>query len=411
MPERIMFDGKRLSESDFMRNPAPVIAELHAIGDVVETRIPIVGRVWIAVSHEMAGRVLKEQDNFSIRRDGKIAGLQWWMPGIFRALAHNMLTVDEPDHKRLRSIVDEAFRRQAILDMEPHIDEIAEKMAKELFRDGEPADLVSAYARQLPLAVICEMLGLPSEDRPKFTRWASGLTSVNGLLGFIKLVPGLSAMKRYIEFRIRETEKHGGDGLIAELVAAKANGADISDQEVVAMVFLLLVAGHETTTHLISGAVFTLLEDKKRRDWLKADWDRAPLAIEEFLRYVAPVQFSKPRFAVHDIQLGDVRLKRGDMVMAMLVGANLDEAAFETPTELDMARRANRHISFGAGIHFCLGHQLARLEAKSALRALFTQWPDLGLACDPEQIKWKQRIGLRAIESLPVISRSGQSMA
>lgn len=406
-----MFDGKRLSDGAFMRNPAPVIAELREIGEVVETRIPIVGCVWIAVSHDLAGRVLKEQDNFSIRKDGKVAGLQWWMPGIFRALANNMLTVDEPDHKRLRSIVDEAFRRQAILDMEPHIEGIAEGMAKALFQDGEPADLVSAYARQLPLAVICEMLGLPSEDRPKFTRWASGLTSVNGILGFIKLVPGLRAMKRYIEYRIREAEKNGGDGLIAELVSAKANGAEISDQEVVAMVFLLLVAGHETTTHLISGAVFTLLEDTSRRDWLKADWDRAPLAIEEFLRYVAPVQFSKPRFAVRDIKLGDVQLRRGDMVMAMLVGANLDEATFEAPNELDMARRANRHISFGAGIHFCLGHQLARLEAKSALRALFTQWPNLELACRPDQIKWKQRIGLRAIESLPVNSGSDISKA
>ncbi|MEM7464225.1 MAG: cytochrome P450 [Pseudomonadota bacterium] len=406
-----MFDGKRLSDGAFMRNPAPVIAELREIGEVVETRIPIVGCVWIAVSHDLAGRVLKEQDNFSIRKDGKVAGLQWWMPGIFRALANNMLTVDEPDHKRLRSIVDEAFRRQAILDMEPHIEGIAEGMAKALFQGGEPADLVSAYARQLPLAVICEMLGLPSEDRPKFTRWASGLTSVNGILGFIKLVPGLRAMKRYIEYRIREAEKNGGDGLIAELVSAKANGAEISDQEVVAMVFLLLVAGHETTTHLISGAVFTLLEDTSRRDWLRADWDRAPLAIEEFLRYVAPVQFSKPRFAVRDIKLGDVQLRRGDMVMAMLVGANLDEATFEAPNELDMARRANRHISFGAGIHFCLGHQLARLEAKSALRALFTQWPNLELACRPDQIKWKQRIGLRAIESLPVNSGSDISKA
>lgn len=210
-------------------------------------------------------------------------------------------------------------------------------------------------------------------------------------------------MKRYIESRIKDAERNGGTGMIAELVAAKANGAAISDEEVVAMVFLLLVAGHETTTHLISGAVFTLLEDTSRRDWLKADWDRAPLAVEEFLRFVAPVQFSKPRFAVRDMKFGDAQLKLGDMVMAMLTAANFDGDTFEEPDRFDMERRANRHISFGAGIHFCLGHQLARIEAKSALRALFNQWPNLALSCDSDQIKWRQRIGLRAIESLPVI--------
>ncbi|MGI9400128.1 MAG: cytochrome P450 [Rhizobiaceae bacterium] len=398
-----MFDGRRLSDSSFMRDPAPLIAELQSIGDMVETRLPIIGRVWLAVSHEMAGQVLKDSSNFSIRRDGKVAGLKWWMPGIFRALSNNMLAMDEPDHKRLRSIVDDAFRRQSILDMAPHIDEIADRMSAGLFDEGKPVDLVDRYARQLPLAVICEMLGLPADDRPKFSRWANGLASVNGVLGFIRLVPALSAMKRYIESRIKDVNKNGGHGLIAELVAAKAEGAAISDEEVVAMVFLLLVAGHETTTHLISGAVFTLLEDSQRRDWLAEDWDRAPLAVEEFLRFVAPVQFSKPRFAVKNLKFGDVELKRGDMVMAMLTAANFDKNSFDDPERFDMERRANRHISFGAGIHFCLGHQLARLEAKSALRALFSRWPNLKLACEPGEIKWRQRIGLRAIENLPVV--------
>lgn len=396
-----MFDGRKLSECEFMRDPSRLIAGLRNTGDVVETSLPIIGRVWLVVSHEFAGQMLKQNVDFTIRRDGKVTGLQWWMPGIFRVLAKNMLTVDEPDHKRLRSIVDETFRRRAILEMEPHIDEIAMRLANNLFDERETADLVERFARQLPLAVICEILGLPAEDRPQFTRWANGLARTKGIVGFIRLVPGLWAMKRYLETRISAAQK-GGTGLIAELVLAQAEGARISDEELVAMVFLLLVAGHETTTHLISGAIYTLLERPEKRDWLIADWDRAPLAVEEFLRFVSPVQFSKPRFVARDMQFGGASLKRGDKVMAMLAAANMDPAAFDDPTHLDMTRRANHHISFGTGIHFCLGHQLARIELKSALRALFSRWPQVELACRPNEVRWRERIGLRSIERLPV---------
>ena len=128
------------------------------------------------------------------------------------------------------------------------------------------------------------------------------------------------------------------------------------------MLFLLLGAGSETTTHLISGSVFELLKDPARRDWLAADWRRADLAVEEFLRFVAPVQFSKPRYVREDVEIEGISLKRGDQVMAMIAAANFDAAANEHPERLDLARRPNRHLSFGTGIHFCLGHQLARLE-------------------------------------------------
>jgi cytochrome P450 len=289
-----------------------------------------------------------------------------------------------------------------VLDMEPRIRAIADELANDLFAQGSPADLVVRFARMLPLSVICELLGLPLEDRAKFIAWAGRATGVTGVLGFFRLAPTIAAMRRYLGERLEHVRRSGGEGLMAELVRVEKEGARLSRDEMIAMVFLLLLAGHETTTHLISGSVFELARNPGLRDWLEEDWSRADLAVEEFLRFVSPVQFSKPRFVRQDVELAGVRLKRGDQVMAMLAAANMDPAANVAPEKLDLARRPNHHIAFGTGIHFCLGYQLARLEGKCALRALYMRWPKLTLAVAPDEIRWRSRPGLRAIVSLPV---------
>lgn len=393
------------SSQNYFRNPAAEIARLRSAGPVVEVRFPIVGKVWTTTTQDLADRVLKDSDTFTLRRDdGNVAGLQWWMPGVLRTLANNMLSMDEPDHRRLRDIVDEAFRRRAILEMEPRILAIADELAGELFKEGSPADLVDRYARRLPLSVICELLGLPLADRPKFTAWASGFTRFTGAIGFLSMIPNVFAMKRYMERQLETVREKGGEGLIAELVRVEKEGGKISRNEMVAMLFLLLFAGHETTTHLISGSVYELLKNPPLRDWLEQDWTRVGLAVEEFLRFISPVQFTKPRLVRKDIELGGVRLKKGDKIMPMLAAANLDPQANEAPEQLDLKRRPNRHLAFGTGIHFCLGHQLARIEGASALKALFRRWPKLELAVDQSQIKWRKRAGMKAIEHLPVIN-------
>jgi cytochrome P450 PksS len=326
------------------------------------------------------------------------------MPGLIRTLADNMLGMDEPDHTRLRSIVDEAFRRRAILDMEPRILAIADELAATLFAQGSPADLVDRYARRLPLSVICELLGLPRADRPKFMGWTSRFTRLTGAVGFLGVIPTLAAMKRYLEARLAAARAQGGEGLIAELVRVEKEGGRITAREMVAMVFLLLGAGTETTTHLISGSVYELIRNPQLRDWLAQDWSRANLAIEEFLRFLSPVQFTKPRVVRKDVDLAGVRLRKGEKIMPMLAAANMDPEANEHPDRLDLARRSNRHIAFGTGIHFCLGHQLARIEGKCALQALFRRWPQLALAVKETDIRWRERPGLRAIASLPVVA-------
>jgi cytochrome P450 len=391
------------TSQEFFRNPAAGIERLRACGPVVETRFPIVGKVWVTTTYDATARVLKDSTAFTLRKDGSPAGLRWWMPSFVGAMASNMLTVDEPDHIRLREIVDEAFRRRAVLDMQPHIRAIADDLAEELFADGSPADLVKRYSRILPLSVICELLGLPHTDRPKFIAWANRMARLTGAVSVLRMIRGPWQMKRYLEERLRLARAHGGEGLIAELVRVEMEGGHISADEMVSMIFLLLGAGSETTTHLISGSVFELLKNPALRDWLEKDWSRVGLAVEEFLRFVSPVQFSKPRFVREDMELGGVRLKKGDRIMAMVAAANMDAQANEHPERLDLERRPNRHTSFGTGIHFCLGHQLARIEGMCALQALFTRWPRLSLAVTPDQVRWRKRPGLRSIEKLPVM--------
>jgi cytochrome P450 len=393
------------TSQEYFRNPTAEIEKLRAAGPVVEVRFPLVGTVWTTTTQDLANQVLRDSGTFTLRKDdGDVVGFRWWMPNIVRTIANNMLSADEPDHTRLRSIVDEAFRRHAVLEMEPRILAIAGELADGLFAEGSPADLVDRYARKLPLSVICELLGLPLADRPKFTAWASGFTRFTSAFGFLTVVPKIFAMKSYMEERLEAARETGGEGLIAELVRVEEEEGRISRDEMVAMLFLLLFAGHETTTHLITGSVRELLRNPGLRDWLDEDWSRANPAVEEFLRFVSPVQFSKPRFVRKDVELGGVRLKKGDKIMPMLAAGNFDPQANEHPGKLDLKRRPNRHVAFGAGIHFCLGHQLARIEGKCALRALFERWPKLELAIEDSSIRWRTRAGLRAIERLPVMA-------
>ena len=172
--------GIDFSSQDFFRDPLPALEKLRSAGPIVEGRVPMIGRVWMTTTQEMASRVLKDNQVFTLRKDdGAVAGMRWWMPSIFRMFAKNMLTVDEPDHSRLRGIVEEAFRRRAVLDMAPRICAIADHLADELFAQASTADLVARYARALPLSVICELLGLPLADRPKFMAWANRATSAS----------------------------------------------------------------------------------------------------------------------------------------------------------------------------------------------------------------------------------------
>jgi len=212
----------------FFRDPAAGTERLRALGSVVKTKFPIIGPVWITTTHELAARVLKDSETFTMRKEGgALAGLRWWMmPALMLAVANNMLTMDEPDHTRLRGIVDEAFRRRAVLEMEPHIRAIADDLADELFASGTPADLVARYARLLPLSVICELLGLPQADRPKFIAWANTVARLSNAFDFLRMMAGLVRMRRYLQERLRIARQHGGEGLILPSLSGSSRRVD-----------------------------------------------------------------------------------------------------------------------------------------------------------------------------------------
>lgn len=390
-----------LTDQAFFRDPFPVLADLRSQGPLIRTKIPIIGKIWLTTTHAAATQILKDDETFT-QRSGKggIAGLQWWMPRSLKVLSSNMLTTDGAEHKRLRSLVDAAFRRRNISAMENDIETAANELADAIARAGR-ADLVADFARSLPLLVISDLLGLPREDRSFFVETAAAFSEVTGLPSFFRMFPALRRLSAYLNEKIASARETGGEGLIAELVREAGDG-HASDEELLATAFLLLIAGHETTTHLISGSIKTLFDHPDRRDWLCEDPSRLDLAVEEFLRFVTPVQMTKPRHARRDIEIEGAIIKRGELTMPSLAAANADPAVFDDPERMILDRRPNPHISFGTGVHFCLGHQLARLEARIAIRTLLSRFPDMRPGCDDSELKWRKRIGLRALMALPV---------
>jgi cytochrome P450 len=389
----------------FKRDPLPTFAAMRAVGPLVQMRLPILGPMSFATTYDGVQRLLKDTDRFAVnaRNAGrkKQIGFQWWMPRSLKLLAENMLGKDDPDHRRLRRLVDKAFHRQSVDAYLESIGDMADGLLDQ-FAASSNKDFVHHVARPLPLAVICDLLGLPQEDRPKFMRWMEGMSTVSSLLGVVRMLPAISKLTGYLRDQFEERRQRPGSDLITALVEAEEEGDQLSEDELLAMCFILFVAGHETTTHLISGGVLALLQNPGELARLKADWSRAPSAVDELLRFVSPVQMSKPRFAREDLEFQGVEVPRGTPIMALLASANSDPDAFDHPEVLDIGREKNRHMGFGGGPHLCLGLQLARAEGWILLERLFNRWPDLTLDVPERDLRWTKRMGLRALEKLPL---------
>jgi cytochrome P450 len=207
---------------------------------------------------------------------------------------------------------------------------------------------------------------------------------------------------RYLKDIFAECRKHPQPGMISALVEAEQDGHKLSEDELLAMVFLLLLAGHETTVHLISGGVLALLEHDEQRARLTADWSHIGSTVDEVMRYVSPVQMTKPRYARRDLELHGQKIARGEYAIALLASANCDPAEFTEPETFDILRRPNHHVGFGGGIHICLGLKLAKAEAAIAYERLWMRFPELALAVPSDQLRWVERIGMSALRELPL---------
>jgi cytochrome P450 PksS len=208
---------------------------------------------------------------------------------------------------------------------------------------------------------------------------------------------------RYLRRLIDNRREAPQDDLITALIQAEEGGDALSEDELLAMVFLLLVAGYETTVNLIASGTVALLENPDQMDWLRSEPEIVKSAVEELLRFTSPVDIATERYAAEDMSLGGVDISRGEQVLAVLGSANRDEAQFPEPDVLDLGRDPNRHVAFGQGIHYCLGAPLARLEGQIAMRALVERVPNLRLAVDPGSLAWRKGLFLRGLKSLPVV--------
>jgi cytochrome P450 len=316
----------------------------------------------------------------------------------------SMLRLDPPDHTRLRSLVSRAFTPRAVESLRPRVEHIVDELLDEAAASGGPIDVIEALAYPLPVIVIAEMLGIPPEDRDQFKEWSD---AVAGQLGFSddytkarRAAFASRELRAYLQGVVEERRREPREDLLSALVAAEQAGDKLTLEEVYSTTELLLVAGNETTTNLIGNGLLALLGNPDQLDTLRREPDLMQDAVEELLRYDSPVQATS-RNATEDTELGGVQIKRHQEVMLFIGAANRDPAQCRDPERLDVRRKDVRHLSFGHGIHFCLGSPLARLEAPIALNALIQRFPDLRLSSRDKPV-WGDNFVLHGLRRLPV---------
>lgn len=389
----------------FKANPFPFYARLREEAPVFHITVPLQGAGWLVTRYDDVASVLKHArlskdrlGNMTPEQKARMA----WLIKLFGPISQNMLNKDPPDHTRLRALVHKAFTPRLVERLRSRVQALSDRLLDEARRKGS-MDLVAEYALQVPITIIAEMLGVPPDDYRKFQRWSNRLTSNTNLRDVVISVPSVWRFTRYIRDLIAQRRASPGDDLLSALVQAEESGDKLTPDELLSMVFLLLVAGHETTVNLISGGTLALLQHPEQLERLRKNPGLIEPAVEELLRYVSPVELSSERFVLEDFSVAGVTIPRGDMVFAVIGSANRDERQFKEPDTLDLGREPNKHLSFGMGIHYCLGAPLARLEGQIAIQTLVNRFPDLRLARPAESIQWRTGFVIRGPKKLPVL--------
>lgn len=323
------------------------------------------------------------------------------VPGFLEMLVRSMITSDDPEHRRLRRLVAKAFTPRAIADLEPAMTATAQRLVGDLVRRGG-GDLIEAFALPFPVHVITEMVGVPGEDRGRFQRWIHAIMQPPGVLAMFRILPAIRNFTRYLRELAARKRRDPGPDIFSALVQAQDEHDRLSEDESVAMGFLLLSAGHETTVSLIANGVLALIDHPGELERLRGQPGLMSTAIEELLRFDGPVLTSDPYYARETFTLHGVTIPAGATVLPAVLSANRDEAVFERPDQLDLGRSPNRHLAFGKGLHHCIGAPLARLEAKIALTSLLAAAPSLRLAVPRDRIRHRNMLFLNRLAALPV---------
>jgi cytochrome P450 len=391
-----------LTDAAFRRDPYRRYAELRESDVLHRTR----DGFWVLTRHADVLAAVRDQRLSSnpahVDRpagDAREAGL----PFLSEMGIHLLLTADPPDHTRLRRLANKAFTPRAVERLRPRVAEIVDQLLDAATEDGSTFDVMADLAEPLPVIVICELLGVPVEDQAQFKPWSSTVARVIDPdvtpEMFAGALPAIMGFVQYFGGLIEERRADPREDLLSSLIAAEAEGESLDQRELMAMIILLFIAGHETTTNLIGNGTLALLRNRDQFDALRADPSLAVSATEELLRYDSAVQLTI-RTATEDVELHGIPLSAGESVVCGLASANRDHRAFDDPDALDLARQDNHHLAFSGGMHYCLGAPLARLEGQVTFTALAERHPDLALAT--EAVTYRDHFILRGLAALPV---------
>ena len=389
-------------------DPYPLFARVQADGPVHEVTLADGHRAWLIIRHADAKAALghaglSKDMHAALARDGAVVAEG--LPG--PAFARHMLSVDPPDHTRLRRLASAAFSRPRIAALRPRIQAIADRLLDDLQASGDPVvDLVKGFAFPLPFTVISELLGVPEADQDQLGSWFITLLAPSSAPEPpAEAVAASANIARYLTELLARKRADPGEDLVTDLVRAADRGGALSEQEILSTIFQLVVAGHDTTTSLIGNGTAALLAHPEQRDALVADPALVPHAIEEILRWDAPVPHSTFRYTTQDVALGGTVIPAFAQVIISLAAANRDPDRYDHPETFDTARADTSHLAFGHGIHHCLGARLARLEGLIALTALHGRFPAMRLAVPRSALRWSHGDGLvlRGLSDLPVI--------
>ncbi|HQR25398.1 MAG TPA: cytochrome P450 [Nocardioides sp.] len=392
--------------------PFPLYDEVRASGPVHDVTLADGHRAFLVLGYAAAREALNHPDlskdmHAALARGGDVVAEG--LPG--PDFARHMLSVDPPDHTRLRRLAAQAFSRTRLQRLEPRIGEIAASLLDDLAAQGdEPVDLVAGYARPLPFAVLGELLGIDRADQGRLSGWfATMLAPTGGAAPSAEAVAASDRVVGYLTGLVDRRWAEPTEDLVGDLVRACQDGL-LTRQELLSTLFQLVVAGHDTTTSLIGNGVAALLAHPDQRDALAADPSRVPRAVEEFLRWDPPVHHATFRYAARDATIAGTVVPAGVQVLVSLAAAGRDPGRNPDPAAFDIDRPGPAHLAFGHGIHHCLGARLARMEAEIAFRALLARFPRLGLAVPREELRWGHGDGLvlRGLSELPVLLRGAQ---
>ncbi|HEY7488338.1 MAG TPA: cytochrome P450 [Streptosporangiaceae bacterium] len=312
-----------------------------------------------------------------------------------------MINMDPPRHTRLRHLVSRAFTPRRIESLRPRATEVTEELIDDLLARTPPTDFVTAFAMPLPVRIICDLLGVPIEDRERFQAWSNAFLSTTAMSPEERGTAN-QEFAAYVARLVDDRRRHPGTALIDELINARDDDGALSEGELVRMTLALIVGGHETTVSFLTKGLLLLLVHPRQFELLAADPASIPSAVEEILRYDVPNDGAMLRVATEDVALPSGTVHKGEAVLPLLTVANRDTTVFPDPDRFDVTRSDNPHLVFGHGPHFCLGAHLARLELQVAIGALARRLPNLRLATSPDELTWKSGVFLPAPEGLPI---------